>query len=364
MGKVASIFARQVFITEEDPRDEDDGHIFADIISEVDSTQRHKFVRVDERSAAMYLALLSARKNETVLFLGKGHEKSIERKGTIMKWCENEQVLQAIKATETLHNKHIHVALIFGGRSPEHEVSSLSARGIYNLIQETTGNAPFIIHITKKGGLYLIPSLDSEKKITKEWKELVASPSRGLMILADQTILPIDLVFDIIHGNEGEDGRLQSLLQMSNIRFCGSDPTASTLGMAKGHAQSVWEAHGLKTIPTLTFSKGDHIDFDTIVKKLPGKLIIKSETTGSSVGVHAIKNKIDEIEFQEIIRESFKYSNRVLVQPLYEDMEEMSETELKLFIIMELCADSKDIAWWVIEDGVELLRQKITGDKK
>lgn len=329
MGKVASIFARQVFITEEDPRDEDDGHIFADIISEVDSTQRHKFVRVDERSAAMYLALLSARKNETVLFLGKGHEKSIERKGTIMKWCENEQVLQAIKATETLHNKHIHVALIFGGRSPEHEVSSLSARGIYNLIQETTGNAPFIIHITKKGGLYLIPSLDSEKKITKEWKELVASPSRGLMILADQTILPIDLVFDIIHGNEGEDGRLQSLLQMSNIRFCGSDPTASTLGMAKGHAQSVWEAHGLKTIPTLTFSKGDHIDFDTIVKKFPGKLIIKSETTGSSFGVTLLKD-VKEYYLQKAVNTAFSQSNRVLIQPYIEEMEEIECAILQL----------------------------------
>jgi len=329
MGKVASLFARQVFITEEDPRDEDDGHIFADIISEVDATQLHKFTRIDKRSAAIYVALLSARTDETVLFLGKGHEKSIERKGRTMKWCENEQVLQAIKATEALQEKHIHVALIFGGRSPEHEVSSLSARGIYNLIKETTGNDPFIIHITKKGGLYLIPSLDSEKKITKEWKELVASPSRGLMVLADHTILPIDLVFDIIHGNEGEDGQLQSLLQMSNIRYCGSDPTASTLGMAKGHAQSVWEAHGLKTIPTLTFAKGDHIDFDTIVKKFPGKLIIKSETTGSSFGVTLLKD-VKEYYLQKAINTAFSQSNRVLIQPYIEEMEEIECAILQL----------------------------------
>jgi D-alanine-D-alanine ligase len=99
--------------------------------------------------------------------------------------------------------------------------------------------------------------------------------------------------------------------------------------MAKAHAQSIWEAHGIKTIPTLTFSKGDHIDFDSITKKFPGKLIIKSETTGSSFGVTLLKD-VKEYYFRRAINTAFNQSNRVLIQPFIDSMVEIECAILQL----------------------------------
>ncbi|MBK5200954.1 MAG: hypothetical protein JJE21_05400 [Spirochaetaceae bacterium] len=219
--------------------------------------------------------------------------------------------------------KKYSVALLYGGASPEHEVSISSSKGVYPLLKNLTKSV-YLIGISKNNEFYLQNENDFLYEITNNIKpinKLEIIPNKGFSL--NGKILNIDIAFPVTHGCYGEDGRLQGLLSYINIKTCGCDNVASAICMSKAHCSSILKDHDIKTTESIVFDIFNNYTYKEVVKKFGTKLFIKSETTGSSVGVHAIKKKIDEIEFQEIIKESFKYSNRVLVQPLYDCMEEI-----------------------------------------
>lgn len=219
--------------------------------------------------------------------------------------------------------KKYSVALFYGGASPEHEVSISSAKGVYPLLKNLTKSV-YLIGISKNNEFYLQNENDFLYEITntiKENNKLKIIPSKGFSL--NDKLLNIDIAFPVTHGCYGEDGRLQGLLSYTNIKTCGCDTIASAICMSKDHCSSILKNHGIKTTDSIVFDIFNNYSYQEVIKKFGTKLFIKSETTGSSIGVNAIKTQIDEKKFQEIIKESFKYSNRVLVQPLYEGMEEV-----------------------------------------
>ncbi|MCH3915926.1 MAG: UDP-N-acetylmuramyl-tripeptide synthetase [Spirochaetia bacterium] len=323
MGKAAARYVQMAFVCEEDPRGEDDKAIFNDIISMIDSHDRKKFIRADNRKLAMRQALSVAGEGATVLFLGKGHEHSMEFKDKKLPWDEKAEALRAIKETEKLQlrKKRFHIALFFGGRSPERKVSAESARGILPYIIIQTGVVPYLVQVDEKGNFFLQDSMEENSWHATE--KVIAVPGVGLATGPQGKQLEIDAVFDIIHGNEGEDGRLQSFLQLCNIPCCGCDATASALGMAKGLAQAVWQQAGLATIPTLITSRKDPISLEEACKALhTHSIVVKSETTGSSVGVTLLKVP-DKATFCKAVELGLSLSPRVLIQPYIDDKDEI-----------------------------------------
>jgi D-alanine-D-alanine ligase len=225
----------------------------------------------------------------------------------------------------------VNIALVYGGNSPEHDVSIQSAIGVYPILKQLC-HSVYLIGISQDNGFYLQNATENEDgikiidnyKITEyinEINKLSMVPGHGASL--NNMLLPVNLAFPVTHGSFGEDGKLQGLLSICNICVCGCDTTSSSICMSKAHCSSILHDNGIATIKTLVVDKYNSIQSLVNTKKILGNnLFIKSETTGSSIGVHIIRDD-DEGSFRDAITDSFKYSERVLIQPLYENFREM-----------------------------------------
>ena len=156
--------------------------------------------------------------------------------------------------------KKLSVCILFGGISPEHEVSLRSAESVLNNIDHSKYNV-FPVGITKDGDWILFGGKDYSMLPTGAWKthpdnrRACISPVRGQGLLTfegDCVVRErIDVVFPVLHGENGEDGAMQGLLQMAGIPYVGPHVSASAVAMDKtltklvvdqaGVTQAAWE---------------------------------------------------------------------------------------------------------------------------
>ena len=164
----------------------------------------------------------------------------------------------------------LRVGLIFGGRSGEHEVSLVSAKGVMNAIDKDKYEV-VPVGITKEGRW--LASGDPHKAlcsgVAAESRPvaLLAEPSqKGLMRLEEQDRdrgiravreSRIDVVFPILHGPYGEDGTVQGLLELADIPYVGAGVLASAVGMDKFIFKAVMRAHGLPVVRDLLVKRRD-----------------------------------------------------------------------------------------------------------
>ncbi len=220
------------------------------------------------------------------------------------------------------------VALIFGGKSAEHEVSINSARTIYIQLQKLH-HTIFLVGISLEGRWYLQDSIHST---IQENRPLSLQPGIGLF--ENNKKLPIDVAFATTHGYQGEDGNLQGTCLLCNIPLCGCDTASSAIGMHKDLASSIFSQHGIPTVPSVVFSSYElaHLDekaFNNTIQKLSNTLFIKPENCGSSVGVKALHAPSYET-FCEAVYTAATFSERVLVQKLIEPVVEAECAVLRL----------------------------------
>lgn len=218
------------------------------------------------------------------------------------------------------------IALIYGGASPEHEVSISSAKAVFPIMKELS-NHVYLIGITKLGEFFVQNyngKLNSEFTIKDKIEEInpiSIIPAKGFF-LNDEN-LNIDIAFPLTHGYGGEDGKLQGLLDLLKIPYAGCKTTASAICMSKDYASLILQSNNIPTLKSLVVDdKKTPPTLESVQNILGKNLFIKSETTGSSVGVTPLINPT-EIEYETAIKYSFNYSNRVLIQKLIEDMDEV-----------------------------------------
>ncbi len=212
----------------------------------------------------------------------------------------------------------MNVALIYGGRSAEHEVSIMSAKTIERLLIE--GNhTVLLIAIDRRGRWFLQEHLTDE---IDQSTPLYIIPADG--IYTHHTKLAIDVAFPTTHGWGGEDGNLQGLLTLARIPFAGCDTAASAVGMHKALAQTLFEKAGIPTIPTLVFTSSAIADeeFLHIGTTLGRNLFVKPENAGSSVGVTALDNPTPQV-LASALEKALAYSERALIQPYYKNVIEV-----------------------------------------
>ena len=150
--------------------------------------------------------------------------------------------------------KKLSVCILFGGMSPEHEVSLRSAESVLNHIDESKYNL-FPVGITKEGDWILYGGKDYSKLVTGEWRSCpenrraTISPVRGQGLLSfegDCVVRErIDVVFPVLHGENGEDGAMQGLLQMAGIPYVGPHIAASAVAMDKSLTKLVADQAGV-----------------------------------------------------------------------------------------------------------------------
>ncbi|MGD8398176.1 MAG: D-alanine--D-alanine ligase family protein [Anaerolineae bacterium] len=223
----------------------------------------------------------------------------------------------------------IKVGLIFGGRSGEHEISLLSARGVLGAIDRDKYEV-VPIGITKEGRWLAagdpLEALTSGQVEASNPAALLPEPSqRGLMRLEDRAderslravpVSEIDVAFPILHGPYGEDGTVQGLLELAGIPYVGAEVTASAVGMDKALFKDVMGAHGLPVVPHLVVKrKAWERDPATVLDRAEVEIgydcFVKPANLGSSVGITKAHNR-DEL--LAALNEAARYDRKLIVE--------------------------------------------------
>lgn len=215
------------------------------------------------------------------------------------------------------------IAIIFGGKSAEHEVSLESATNIFNTIDRTIFR-PVLIGIDKNGNWYYSEHYQKKENIDlvkndffSESVNVYISSSTGQAEVIDKTthMVPdyVDIAFPIIHGTFGEDGTLQGFLKTKSIPFVGCDILASSVGMDKDVTKRLLRDANIPIAKYYTLYKHfpNQFSFEEFVAELKLPLFIKPANAGSSVGVSKVTNKE---EYKTALSEAFKFDNKILIE--------------------------------------------------
>jgi len=217
----------------------------------------------------------------------------------------------------------MNVAVIFGGISPERNVSISGGRAVYKALKEKGYNVipvdpAYGVEGANKG-LELIesdslPPMDLYKSFsTKKMIECVNSEIFG----------NIDLAFLVVHGQNSEDGTIQSLLHLRNIIYTGSGIKSSSLSIDKIASKMMFSAAGIITPPWTPVRKKDYENYDNyeeIRGELGNHLVIKPNDQGSTIGITIVDNgNLDDIK--NAVLHAAQYSNSVLIEKFIEGRE-------------------------------------------
>ena len=221
--------------------------------------------------------------------------------------------------------KKLSVCILFGGMSPEHEVSLRSAESVLNHIDHSKYNV-FPVGITRDGDWILYGGKDYSQLPTGEWKNhpnnrrAAISPIRGQGLLnfeGDCVVRErIDVVFPVLHGENGEDGAMQGLLQMAGIPYVGPHVAASAVSMDKTLTKLVVDHAGVPQAAWQLVRRGDvknHVDhtLNLLEKRFQYPMFVKPAGTGSSVGV---SKAADREALKKALEVAAKFDKKILVE--------------------------------------------------
>lgn len=199
--------------------------------------------------------------------------------------------------------------LVFGGVSSEHEVSKMSARNVFAALDNSKYDV-HLVYIDKSGKWWLVKDIDGHHH---DQPQLIpALGQKQFLIFPGGRSIKPDIILPVVHGGDGEDGKIASLGDMLNVPVVGCDAIASAVCWDKFITKSVLEHNGIKTAPYLLVRKENKVpEFDEVISKLGCPFFVKPTRCGSSVGVSRVE---DKASFRRALDEAFKNSNAVLIE--------------------------------------------------
>jgi D-alanine-D-alanine ligase len=209
-------------------------------------------------------------------------------------------------------SKKIRVALIFGGRSAEHEISLISAAAIHKNLNAARFDVRSI-YITRDGLWKSVraPAADPRRLASGRTHAFLPWRERNL-----PSGLTADIYFPVLHGPYGEDGTIQGLLEMAGVPYVGAGVLASALAMDKAVSKAVLHSQGLPVVPHMVVPEKDwRGDPDEVLRGVRRSfglpLFVKPANLGSSVGVAKVKGRGD---LAAALEAAFRYDTKVLVE--------------------------------------------------
>lgn len=203
----------------------------------------------------------------------------------------------------------IKLAVIFGGKSTENEVSKMSAKSVLNNLDRNKYQI-FPIYIDKFGNWFNYETNEEIKNIIDYLKQM-------------------EIVFPVLHGLYGEDGTIQGMLELINVPYVGCKVLASSVGMDKAYTKIIFDKAKINQTKYLYIKKCNNnkfifvneefseekVDIDEIINKsckvLKFPVFVKPSNSGSSVGVTKVENK-EQLKFA--ILNAIKYDKKVLIE--------------------------------------------------
>jgi D-alanine-D-alanine ligase len=233
------------------------------------------------------------------------------------------------------------IAVIFGGRSAEHDVSIITAlASIIKPLELTKKYRVEAVYIAKDGAWYWGEKLKNIELFTSGGIQDYLHRTQPTSVQFDggMTLVKasgiagrkqsrkIDIVFPAMHGTYGEDGALMGLLDMAGIPYVGCGVSASAVAMDKVLAKEVAEANGIPVSKFLSFSKADlerqpGAAVKNIVKTLSYPLFVKPAHLGSSIGIGRATN---DTELRHALEVAAHYDDRVIVEEAVHNLIEVT----------------------------------------
>ena len=217
----------------------------------------------------------------------------------------------------------VRIAVLFGGRSGEHEVSLMSARSLLAVL-DPARYAVTQVGITHEGawltGEDVLGKFESGR--LEDLKPVLVSPdpsSPGLHLFDGsrlEKLTDVDVFFPVLHGTSGEDGTIQGLFELANAAYVGAGVAGSAVGMDKGIFIDVMVANGVPVVETLLVLRSEiERDLDGVIRRAGTlgnyPLFTKPANLGSSVGITRCASPSD---LHEGLLEAASYDRRILVQ--------------------------------------------------
>lgn len=217
------------------------------------------------------------------------------------------------------------VAVLFGGRSAEHDVSILSATNVLEAMDRDCFDV-VPIGIDRAGRWYLLGSGKvGSLNISKNGTEVALLPGgKGRLIAIDpsgelRAIKPVDVVFPVLHGPFGEDGSVQGHAETADVAYVGCGVFASAAAMDKAMAKTLLKAQGIPVAEARSLRKGEAVTFEDIQRDLGPILFIKPARQGSSVGVSRVGG--NGADFATSLDKAFQHDDKVLVEAFIDGRE-------------------------------------------
>lgn len=230
------------------------------------------------------------------------------------------------------------VAMMFGGKSVEHEVSVISGIQAY-MSMDTDKYDVIPVYMTKNNEMYIgdsIGDIESYKNID----ELLKKSQRVIMINEDGRVklvqypvkklgknveVGIDVAFPVVHGTNVEDGGFQGYLKTMGIPFVGCDVTASAIGMDKYITKLVLKESNVPVLDARLYTLSDYADMESMMNDIENvfgyPVIVKPVNLGSSVGISVAKRRV---ELANSVDDAFRYATKVLVEHAITNLREIN----------------------------------------
>ncbi|HWC72148.1 MAG TPA: D-alanine--D-alanine ligase family protein [Actinomycetota bacterium] len=227
------------------------------------------------------------------------------------------------------------IAVIFGGRSAEHEISCISARSVIDALDPARFDV-VPVGITKDGTWHLMsgpPALPSE---TGRMPQVTPGAGAGArvalagegaareLVAVDGSRAPIDVVLPVLHGPMGEDGAVQGMFELADVPYVGAGVLGSAIGMDKAIQKVLFAAAGLPVGPWQPVRepewREDPEGVSARIAALGFPVFVKPATLGSSVGI----SKVHEPgEVDRAMDEAFRFARKVVVEHGFEGVREI-----------------------------------------
>ena len=234
-------------------------------------------------------------------------------------------------------SKRTRVAVLFGGRSVEHEISVITALQLMQAVDPAVYDIT-PVYIAPTGAWYTGSKLLNRSFYAKvpgnlsTLSEVTLLPKpgvRGLTRLSDHSTIPIDVFLPAFHGQYGEDGCIQGLFELADVPYTGSNVVSSAVTMNKYVCKVFLNEHDVPVLPAQLISRSEaRKDITKVVgdilttegfTQLP--LFVKPCNLGSSIGVSKVK---EASELAPALAKVFRYDTHALVEPCVSDIMEIN----------------------------------------
>jgi D-alanine-D-alanine ligase len=216
------------------------------------------------------------------------------------------------------------VAILFGGRSAEHDVSRASAANVLRSLDPERYDVQ-LVGITREGRWIVVDAGNgagtgaAALDIPDDGAQLALLPGgqgRALVLESHATgireLPPFDLFFPVLHGPNGEDGTVQGALELSDVAYVGSRVMGSAAAMDKDVAKRLLRDAGLPIVPFVAISASSPIRYDDAVRAVgSAEVFVKPANMGSSVGVSKARTGD---EFETCCRSAFRFDSKILIE--------------------------------------------------